>query len=925
MQKLWFIVNGEARQLEVAPGEMLSDTLRYQLGLTGTKVACQEAECGACTVLLNGEPVLSCALPAMKANGKEVLTIEGLSHGSRLHPLQDAFILYGAVQCGFCTPGQIMAAYALLARNPDPSDVEIRAALKDTLCRCGAYASILRAVKAAARSVRAGIHVEGMNGPTEGDISLVGKLAPRPDALDKVTGRGKFTDDYSFPNMLHARVLRAGIPHGIVKRLDVSRARALEGVRAVLTANDVPGERNHGLLIKDWPVLVGVGEKVRYVGDAVAIVAAETRDTATQALDLIEVEYEELPVVSDPVEAHRADAVSVHENGNLLKKIEVNKGDVLRGFSESDLVFEETYHTPTMDHVFMEPECSIARVTENGRIEIYVGSQVPYADREQVAASLGVAESRIRVIGTLVGGGFGGKEDIAGQIHSALLAWTTGRPVKLLYDRHESLIAHPKRHATRITVRLGAKQDGTLLASKTELYGDTGAYASLGEHVMTRATTHSTGPYVVPNVMAQCYAMYTNNPPSGAFRGFGALQSAFAIESMMDELAEKLGMNPVELRLKNALRAGTVTNTGQLLAESVGLVECIQKVNEEMLRQCSGADPFQPRSVPGCPSMRRAWGFATAFKNTGIGGGAADKAAAEVELYTDGSVEVRTSSAEIGQGLVTVLQMIAAEELGIPLVRVRVLLSDTDLTPDGGPTTGSRQTYVTGNAVRHAAVSLREAMTSILAEKYDCPPALILYERGKAKVNGRDVSLEDVAAMMKRERREPRVRYEYLAPATAPLGTSGDIHFAFSFAAQAAEVDVNLDTGEVRVLRVIAATDVGKAINPLGLIAQIEGGVVMGLGHALTEEFILEQGRIFTDRLARYRMPSMTQMPEIIPIVVEHPTREGPYGAKGVGEISTMATPPAITNAVYRACGVRMRKLPVDQDWLALQLAARDK
>jgi xanthine dehydrogenase molybdenum-binding subunit len=323
--------------------------------------------------------------------------------------------------------------------------------------------------------------------------------------------------------------------------------------------------------------------------------------------------------------------------------------------------------------------------------------------------------------------------------------------------------------------------------------------------------------------------------------------------------------------------------------------------------------------------MRRAWGFATAFKNTGIGGGAADKAAAEVELYTDGSVEVRTSSAEIGQGLVTVLQMIAAEELGIPLVRVRVLLSDTDLTPDGGPTTGSRQTYVTGNAVRHAAVSLREAMTSILAEKYDCPPALILYERGKAKVNGRDVSLEDVAAMMKRERREPRVRYEYLAPATAPLGTSGDIHFAFSFAAQAAEVDVNLDTGEVRVLRVIAATDVGKAINPLGLIAQIEGGVVMGLGHALTEEFILEQGRIFTDRLARYRMPSMTQMPEIIPIVVEHPTREGPYGAKGVGEISTMATPPAITNAVYRACGVRMRKLPVDQDWLALQLAARDK
>jgi xanthine dehydrogenase molybdenum-binding subunit len=391
----------------------------------------------------------------------------------------------------------------------------------------------------------------------------------------------------------------------------------------------------------------------------------------------------------------------------------------------------------------------------------------------------------------------------------------------------------------------------------------------------------------------------------------------------MDMLAERLNLPPIELRRKNSLRVGTTTNTGQLLSESVGLTECIDKVEREMRRRAGGRDPFAGREVPGAPHLRRAWGFAVGFKNTGLGGGAPDKASAEVEVFDDGTAEVRTSSAEIGQGLVTVLQMIAAEELKLEPARIHVLLSDTDLTPDGGPTTASRQTYVTGNAVRHAAIGLRQAMAATLAEQYDLPPEEVRFVEGLAQINGSRVSYGELVGMMKAEGREPRASYEYWAPATQPLGTGGNMHFAFSFAAQAAEVEVDTDTGEVKVLTVIAANDVGRVINPLGLLGQVEGGVIMGLGNALTEEFIVEGGLVFTDHLARYRMPNITQSPEIVSLVVEHPTADGPYGAKGIGEICSIPTTPAITNAVYHAVGVRVRRLPVDQDWLAREIAAQ--
>ncbi len=926
-------VNGKPCTVDAVPSETLSTLLRERLGLTGAKIGCEEAECGACTVLVDGEPMMSCVYPAERADGKTITTIEGLARRvheeMKLHPLQEAFVEHGAVQCGFCIPGQIMTAYALLERNPNPNSDDIRFALKDTLCRCAGYPSIENAIIAAAEALRTGKPVQP---PTHIPDSIhehktVGRKHLRPEAVEKVTGEAIYTDDLKFDGMLYAKARRAMIPHGFLKKLDISKAKALPGVVAVLTAKDIPAEKNHGLVIYDWPVLVGIGERARYVGDALAIVAAQSPEIAEQAIGLIEAEFDPQPVITNPVMARQGDVPQIHEKGNLLKHIKVRKGDMDAGFAAADVILEQTFHTQTTDHAFHEPECCISvpikpdRSSEDLsglRMEIYVGSQIPYQDRTQVARVLGWDESRIRIVGQLMGGGFGGKEDVMGQIHSAMLANATGKPVKMLFDRHESLLVHPKRHATQIRVKIGAMKNGRLIAAETELYGDTGAYASLGEKVMTRATTHSAGPYDIEHVRADCYAMYTNNPPAGAFRGFGVTQSAFAVESMMDMLADKLNIDRIELRRINALHVGSITNTGQELKESVGLMECIDRVDAEMRKR--NPAPFKPVVDSDNPNLIRAWGFASAYKNTGLGGGAPDISGADVELYEDGTFQVRSSAAELGQGLVTVMRLTVAEEMGVEPDQVRVLVMDTDLTPNGGPTTASRQTFVTGNASRYAAKTLRDEIAVSMAEKFDVRPEKIRFEDGVVHVNGHSMSYADVYKEMTALGQQPKVRYEYEAPKTQPLGEGGDMHFAFSFGVQAAEVEVNKLTGEVNVLRVISANDVGMAVNPLGLQGQVEGGVMMGLGNCLTEDFIVENGNVITDRLARYRVPGIMLTPEITAIIVEHPIAAGPYGAKGVGEISSIPTTPAITNAIYNAVGVRVDSLPVDQEKIAREL-----
>ncbi len=906
MSRLQMAVNGTAVDLDVPESRYLSEVLRKDLQLTGTKIGCNEAECGICTVLVDGTPVVSCVYPAFKAHGARVETIESLSQEGELHPLQQAFLDHGAVQCGICTPGVIMTAKALVddksAAGETLTSEDIAVALKDTYCRCTGYQSVTRAILQAS-----GQDVPPLLPAIQPAGKSIGKPMPNLQARDKITGEARFTDDYRFPGMLHARTKRAGLPHARIRSIDTSAARALPGVHAVLTHEDVPGSNLHGVFIKDWPVLCA--DKVRYVGDAVAIVAADTEEAAAAALNLIDVVYEELPVVSNAIDAAKPGSPLVHEgraDGNLLKHIKVDKGDIAAGLAEADVVVDQTYRTPTTEHLFLEPECSIGvpsgynpgnfggtldnaaargETAKHDKTTIYVGSQIPYGDRDQAAASLGVEPESIRVVATLMGGGFGGKEDITGQIHAALLAEKTQRPVKMLYSRQESLLVHPKRHATVIRIRTGATRAGKLTAVEATLYGDGGAYASLSEKVLTRASTHAAGPYDVPNVKVDCFAMYTNNAPSGAFRGFGVTQSCFAVESNMDMLAEKLGLDAVEFRRMNALDVGSVTSTGQVMRESVGLNECIDLVERDMR-----GDDF--RWTWEEDNRRFAWGLAVAYKNTGLGGGAPDKASAEVEVWLDPQegtrAEVRTSSAEMGQGLPAVLAACAAEELGLDASAVNVLLGDTDYCPDGGPTTASRQTFVSGNAVRLAAKDAAK------------------------KLEGAKPGTNIVA------------RYDYLAPATKPLGRGGDMHVAFGFSAQAALCEIDMDTGEVQIHKIIAAHDVGRAINPLTLQGQIEGGIVMCIGYTLTEHYIQEDGKPWTNVLARYKIPSITHTPTITSHIVEHNISTGPYGAKGVGELPSIPTSAAITNAIYRATGVRMRSLPVDQDELLRATRAGD-
>jgi xanthine dehydrogenase molybdenum-binding subunit len=827
-----------------------------------------------------------------------------------LHPIQHAFIDHGATQCGFCTPGFIVATKALLDKNPHPSLEEIYDALQWNICRCTGHNSILRAIQDLA-----GNPVPSLPSVKK-PLRAIGQPLPRPDAIAKVNGTGIYADDLYVEGMLHGKAMRSQYPHARLKRIDVGKARALPGV-VVLTAEDIPGRKEFGVHEIDWPVLCY--DKVRYVGDAIALVAAESENIAEDALKLIEVEYEPLPVVAGPKEAALPSASLVHEHaerysqqahGNFLAHFNLENGDLDDGFTQADVIVEREYETQTVEHGFIEPEAGLAVPDATGRITVYCGGQIPFNDRAMIAASLNVPEERVRVINCLIGGAFGGKEDISVQIHVALLAQKTGRPVKMVFSRKESLLVHPKRHATIIKMKTGAKKDGTLLAHEVEIYGDGGAYASLSNHVMLRCTTHAAGPYEVPNARVNTYAMYTNNVPAGAFRGFGVTQSAFAMESQMDELAHALGISPIEMRRKNILKYGKRTLAGQVMTESCGLEQCLEKVVAEV-----GKHDF----VAVEDDKRRAWGVACAYKNTGYGSGAYDAAGAEVELFANGRATIRAGAAEIGQGLVGVLAQIVTEELGLPYDQVDVLVADTDLTLDGQATTASRQTYVTGNAARRACREARELLSQTAAEMLDTSPDKLAFANGIVSSNGHSAPLSDVVQAARREGRVPKVSYQYVAPHTEKYQ-----HFAFGFGAQAALVEVDVKTGKTKVLKVIAACDVGRVMNPLALLGQIEGSISMGLGMALQESFVMKDGYVQTDSLYKCHLPTIDQTPEVITFFVEDETKDGPYGAKGVGELASIPTAPAIINAIYNAVGVRVRRLPADPKTLLNAMKNRD-
>jgi xanthine dehydrogenase molybdenum-binding subunit len=923
------IVNGKPVQVSALPETKLMDVLRDQLRLTGVKDGCATGHCGSCTIIKDGEAVRACLVPMKRAEGANIVTIEGVTGADgKLHPIQQAYIDQGATQCGFCTPGFVMSTKALLDKNPSPTDEEITQALQWNICRCTGHNAILRAVHQAAGqpvpplpSVKKPMHA-------------ISQPLPRPDAIDKATGKGIYADDLHVEGMLHAKVLRSKYPHAKLKRVDVSKAKTVPGVVAVLTADDVPGRKDFGVHEIDWPVLCY--DKVRYVGDAIALVAAESEEIADAALKLIDVEYDVLPVVAGPKQAAQADAPLVHEHaekfskeahGNFLAHFNLESGNLADGFKQADAIVEREYTTQTVEHAFIEPEAALAVPDATGRITVYCGGQIPFNDRACIAASLDVPEEKIRVVNCLIGGAFGGKEDPIIQIHVALLAHKTKRPVKLVFTRKESLMTHPKRHATIIKMKTGAKKDGTLVAHEVEIYGDGGAYASLSNHVMLRSTTHAAGPYEVPNVVVNTYAMYTNNVPSGAFRGFGVTQSAFAMESQMDELAHALDISPIEMRRKNILRYGKKTLAGQVMTESCGLDQCLDKVTAEMSKHQDFV------AVEG--DKRRAWGVACAYKNTGFGSGAYDAAGAEVELFADGRASIRAGASEIGQGLVGILAQTVTEELGVPYENVDVLVADTDRTLDGFATTASRQTYVTGNAARHACKEARLLLSQVASEMLDAAPDSLVFENGMVRVGsdgshavaelgvgaqsavGKSVPLVDVVKAARREGRIPKVSYQYVAPHTEKYH-----HVAFGFGAQAVLVEVDVKTGKTQVLKVIAACDVGRVMNPLALLGQIEGSISMGLGMALQENFVMKDGYVQTDTLYKINLPKVDQTPEVTAFFVEDETKDGPYGAKGVGELASIPTAPAIINAIYNATGIRCYNLPAAKEWLKTKLDA---
>lgn len=849
-------INGERATVEERPGESLLQLLRDQRGLRSMKDGCApEGSCGACTVIVDGRAVVSCAQPASRFADRDVRTLEGLSAESR-RDWADAFVRDGASQCGFCSPGIVMKAEALLARTPGPSRDEIARALAGNLCRCTGYVKVIDAIEAVAA------HRRGV-GPAAADDGAtgVGGRVPKYAGREQVLGEHRFVADMVVPGMLHGALRFSDHPRARVLRIDTAAAEAHPGVVCVVTSRDVPGERLCGLIESDWPAFVAEGEETRYVGDVLAAVAAETRSAAREAAELVRVEYEVLPPVVDPEAALKPGAPRIHPSGNLLSTSVVRRGDVDAALATAAHVASDTFFTQRIEHAFLEPEAALAvpeAASGNGngpRLRVYSQGQGAWEDRRQLAALLALPESSIRVTQVATGGAFGGKEDLSVQAQASLLAIRSARPVLLALSRRESLRFHPKRHPMTLTYTLGCDAEGHLVAVRARIVGDTGAYASVGAKVLERAAGHACGAYRVANVDVEARAVYTNNPPAGAMRGFGVPQVTFALEGLLDVLAERVGIDGWEIRWRNAMAAGDRFGTGQRLTSGVGLQRTLLAVR----------DAYR--------SARYA-GIACGAKNTGIGNGMTERGRAILRPEADGTLTLFHSWTEMGQGIHTALAQMAAEELRIPVDRVRVVV-DTEHELDTGETTASRATVLGGQAVLAAARRLNEARD----------------DRALGELAGQEFP-GDFVVDWTTELREGDPE-----PMT---------HLAYSWATQVVTLD-----DEGRLARVVAAQDVGRAINPLALEGQVEGGVHMGLGYALSEEFVVEGGVPVADTLKSQNIIPATGMPPVEVILVEEPQAEGPYGAKGAGEAVLVPTAAAVAGALHAFDGIRRRRLPM--------------
>ncbi|HSO73834.1 MAG TPA: selenium-dependent xanthine dehydrogenase, partial [Blastocatellia bacterium] len=799
--------------------------------------------------IVDGRAVVACAVPAANAAGKSVTTLEGFSEFER-ETFADSFIAAGGLQCGFCTPGIVARAKHLIDKTRDPDDDQINRMLSMHHCRCTGYVKIVDSIRLAAKALRGEAVPELQRG------GRVGTNTPRFQARELALGDRPFIDDMAFPDMLHGAVLLSEHPRALVSAIDISKAKEIAGVIAIVTAADTPGERSQGLIYKDWPMFVAEGEETRYVGDVIAAVAAIDRRTARKAAAAILVDYEVREPVTNPEEALKPDAPKLHKKGNLLSKSEINRGDVDEALRDSAHVASHTFQTQFIEHMYLEPEACIA-VPEGDGLRVYTQGQGVFDDRRQIASFLGLPEEKVYVELVTNGGAFGGKEDMSIQAQTALLAQVAGRPVKLTLSREESLRLHPKRHPIKMTYTVGCDAEGRLTAVKAFMVGDKGAYASVGTKVLERAAGHCTGPYKVDNVHVESLAVYTNNPPCGAMRGFGANQAAFGIESMLDILAERVGIDGWEIRYRNALDVGDKFCTGQTLECSVGLKKTLESVKER----------YQSAKYAG---------IACGIKNVGIGNGLHEYGKAMLEVREDGSVAIYTGFTEMGQGLFTVLQQTACEETGLPPSVFSHISADTKYALDCGQTTASRGTFLGCRGVQEAARKL----------KADLDQKKTLRDLAGRTYYGQ-VLIDDTTSL----------------EANAPQPKT---HFAYGFATQVVILD---DDG--RVSKVIAAHDVGKVMNPALLEGQLEGSIHMGLGYALTEEFRVEGGVPQTMTVNSQGLLRARHMPEVELFMIEEEHPDGPYGAKGVGEIGLVPTAPAVAGALYKFDGIRRFSLPM--------------
>lgn len=883
MTRVAFTLNGTPATWDGPPTARLAGTLRDDLGLTGTKVGCDAGDCGACTVLLDGRQVCACLVAMGQVEGRHVETVEGLAAGP-LARLQEAFLAHGAAQCGICTPGMLMAAAELTRRNARPNRAEVEDGLGGVLCRCTGYGKIVDAVMAAVASPEVA--------PATG--RAVGARLPRVDGMAKITGTDRFGADGVPADALWIRVVRSPHARARFQLGDLAPLRAR--LAAVLTSADVPFN-GYGIYpdIKDQPVLAD-GE-VRYRGEAVLALVGERAVVAAIRDDEIPIAWRpEEPVLGvEAATAPDAPLVQGDRPRNLLLEGGVKRGDATGAFASCAAVVEGVFETAFVEHAYIEPEAGWARRVGD-RIEVHATTQTPYMDRDEIANVMRLKPDAVRVVPTACGGGFGGKLDLSVQPLIVLAAWKLGRPVALVYTRPESMAASTKRHPARVAAKFGCDASGRLVACDVRATFDTGAYASWGPTVANRVPVHAMGPYAMPHVRSWGEAFFTNGPPAGAFRGFGVPQAAIAHEAMMDALADRLGIDRLEFRHRNALRVGDTTATGQVLAHSAGLPQCLEALRPHWGKALSEAQAFNATSSV----VRRGVGIGCMWY--GIGNTSmSNPSHMRVGLSAAGILTLYNGAVDIGQGSNTIMTQIAADALGLPVAQFELVAGDTDLTTDAGKTSASRQTFVSGKAAEKAGLDLRQ---QILRLANAGPDATLSLDGAVLTVaDGRAVRTLDLAIV------GPLMGEGVFDPPTTPLDADGQgIPYAtYAFAAQMAEVEVDTELGTVKVLRIVAAHDVGKAINPTLVEGQIQGGVAQGLGLALMEEYL--PGR--TENLHDYLIPTVGDVPPIECILIEDREPLGPSGAKGVGEPGLVPTAPAILGAVHHATGVRATRVPL--------------